>query len=300
MFVQRSLFFFFSLSALVAAKPPHAQKFPTEDVRGGSQFPSLRALSSSEDTHPPLPPIKFPATDLSPITVEFADPSLRNYPDPSVPAAAVESIRVRRETETSSSLEDQVATSSESKLSVVKAKPAEDEGEKEEELLSVRFWRQFEEEREAFENEFEAYEDKYGPEEKSEPKGEDDAQPKEEEVQTREGEEQEEPKVLRSRRQSSSVEGGVDLTAIFSPEFIPLPVSDPDFALPIIREDPGFFDGQKEPTPNLRRPPRTVENENHAPELGSPGRPKNFRFSNSDSFLSSGVELEVLRAVGAI
>ncbi len=40
-----------------------------------------------------MPSIPFPAADLSPPLVRFLDPSLRNYPDPSVPAAAVQPIR---------------------------------------------------------------------------------------------------------------------------------------------------------------------------------------------------------------
>lgn len=40
-----------------------------------------------------LPPIPYPTPDISPLQVWFNDPSLRNYPDPSVPSAAVKPIR---------------------------------------------------------------------------------------------------------------------------------------------------------------------------------------------------------------
>ena len=65
-------------------------------VNSLSDFPSLFSFSRSSSSSSPadnFPPIAFPTADLDPITIEFADPSLRNYPDPSVPSAAVQSIR---------------------------------------------------------------------------------------------------------------------------------------------------------------------------------------------------------------
>ncbi len=65
----------------------------SRSIPGG--FPSYTDFSQPSSGFL-LTPISYPKPDLAPLTVHFEDPSLRNYPDPSVPSAAVQPILGKR------------------------------------------------------------------------------------------------------------------------------------------------------------------------------------------------------------